>query len=105
MEPMKPLKPMTPMQPMKPMEPLQAAKEEWWPEGLHSPASSGSQNGMRYAYFAAERRLVVERDGAVAHYDTGEHRIEGVAQSAGSDGPTFSSQDGEIALDSLKKVA
>lgn len=105
MEPMKPMKPMEPLQPMKPMEPLQTATKDWWPEGLHSPASSGSQNGMRYAYFAAERRLVVERDGAVAQYDTGEHRIEGVAQSAGSDVPKFSSRDGEIALDSLKKVA
>ncbi|MDN4590429.1 hypothetical protein DBA29_18260 [Xenophilus aerolatus] len=102
MEPMKPLKPMAPMQPM---EPMQTATQGWWPEGLSSPASSGSQNGMRYAYFAAERRLVVECDGAVTQYDTGEHRIDGVAQSAGSDGPTFSSQGGEIALSSLKKVA
>ncbi|PZQ65202.1 MAG: hypothetical protein DI563_25865 [Variovorax paradoxus] len=105
MEPMKPMQPMKPMKPMEPMEPMQTAAKDWWPEGLHSPASSGSQNGMRYAYFAAERRLVVERDGAVAQYDTGEHRIEGVAQSAGSDGPKFSSRDGEIALDSLRKVA
>lgn len=102
MEPMKPLKPMAPMQPM---EPMQTATQGWWPEGLHSPESSGSQNGMRYAYFAGERRLIVERDGAVTQYDTGEHRIDGVAQSGGSDGPTFSSQGGEIALGSLKKVA
>jgi hypothetical protein len=102
---MKPMKPMTPMAPMQPMKPMQTAAEEWWPPGLHAPASSGSQDGMRYAYFAAERRLVVERDGNVSQYDTGEHRIEGVAQTAGSDGPKFSSQGGDIALDSLKKVA
>ncbi len=104
MEPMKPMKPMKPMAPMQAMEPMQTSTQAWWPQGLHSPASSGSQNGMRYAYFAPERRLVVERDGNVAQYDTGEHRIEGVAQTAGADGPKFRSQHGEIALETLKKV-
>jgi hypothetical protein len=99
------MKPLKPMRPMQAMEPMQAPTAQWWPEGLHSPASSGSQDGMRYAYFAAERRLVIERNGAVEQYDTGEHRIGGVSQSAGSDGPKFSSQDREIALASLKKVA
>ena len=32
--------------------------------------SVGSQNGVRYAYFARANRLAIERDGAVTLYDT-----------------------------------
>jgi len=35
----------------------------WWPAGLAEPSSSGDQDGMRYAFFARERRLAVQRDG------------------------------------------
>ena len=47
MEPMKPMKPMEP-KPMKPM----SAMERWWPDELGHASSSGSQNDVRYAFFA-----------------------------------------------------
>jgi hypothetical protein len=75
---------------------------EWWPADLGAPASTGSQNGMRYAYFPEHRRLAVESASGVALYDTGEHRITGVSQSNGSLG--FSGPAGAVALDRLRRL-
>ncbi|CAN5346745.1 hypothetical protein BH10PSE16_BH10PSE16_13130 [soil metagenome] len=100
---MEPMKPMTPMKPMKPMD---GPDSSWWPQGLSKPSSSGSQNGVRYAFFPDQRRLAVEQDGKVRQYDTGEHRISGVSQAQGSHGSAlrFTSQSGDVDLASLKEV-
>ena len=50
------MEPMKPLEPMRPMEPGPA----WWPGDLGQPDASGGQGGMRYAYFAAARRLAVQ---------------------------------------------
>lgn len=97
---MEPMKPMPPMQPMEPMKPMQV--ERWWPEELGQPASSGGQDGMRYAVFPEKQRLLVEQDGNRTTYDTGTHRIDGVQQ--GSDGPVFTGQEGAVTLEALKKI-
>ena len=92
------------MTPMKPMEPPDSS---WWPEGLSNPSSSGSQNGVKYAYFADQCRLVVEQGGKVSQYETGEHRIAGVGQAQGSHGGRclrLTNQNGDVELDSLKEV-
>ena len=95
------MEPMKPMQPMKPME----AGPAWWPDGLGQPASSGGQNGTRYAFFPDHRRLAVERDGKVTLYDSGDHRIGGVSQEQGGGGTlAFTSQHGEVTLDRMKRV-
>ena len=76
----------------------------WWPEGLGTPATSGAQDGQRYAWFPEARRLAIETAGAVTLYDTGEHRIGGVSQSQSGAGPgqiRFSSQHGELRLSEL----
>ena len=75
---------------------------EWWPAGLGAPASTGSQNGMRYAYFPEHRRLAVESGLGVALYDTCEHRITGVSQANGSLG--FTGPAGAVALDRLRRI-
>lgn len=86
-------------------EPLRRLSVHWWPAGLSTPASSGAQNGIRYAWFPAQRRLAVERDGAVTLYDTDDHRIGGVAHLQGGVGPLcFSSQNGPIDLATLRRV-
>jgi hypothetical protein len=70
------------------------------------PDSSGSQNGMRYAYFADANRLVVEADGKTTVYDTLDHRIGGCSQQQ-SDGGTlgFTSQHGRVDLGRLPVVS
>lgn len=94
---------MEPMKPMTPMEPLRF--ERWWPEHLGEPSASGAQNGMRYAAFPDKHRLLVERDGQATTYDTGHHRIGGVAQQDGTSRTlTFTSQDGPVRLDDLPRV-
>ena len=75
---------------------------DWWPEGLGQPASTGSQNGMRYACFPDARRVVVEQAGETTVYDSRDHRIVGVSQSQqGTQELTFSSQKGTIRASDL----
>jgi len=78
----------------------------WWPGDLGSPSSSGAQNGIRYAVFPQTQRLAIERNGKVAVYDTGNHRIGGVSQQqGGSTSLTFASQHGTISVDSLPVIS
>ncbi len=92
------------MEPMRPMQQMDAGPA-WWPDDLGQPASSGGQGGIRYAFFPDRRRLAVERDGAVALYDSGDHRIGGVSQGQDGGGTlAFTSQHGEVALDQMRRV-
>jgi len=94
------------MKPMESMKSMDGPDSSWWPKGLSSPSSSGSQNGVRYAFFPDQRRLAVEQDGNIKQYDTGEHRISGVSQAQGSQGGNlrFTSQSGDVDLALLKEV-
>jgi hypothetical protein len=97
---MEPMKPMKPMEPMKPM----SGGEKWWPDELGQPSSSGSQNSMRYAFFPKARRLLIEKQGNLTTYDSGDHQISGVQQRGETSSLTFTSQNGAVRLDELKKV-
>jgi hypothetical protein len=78
----------------------------WWPQELGSPNASGSQNNMRYAYFANPRRLAVDAGGQVWVYDTLDHQIGGFSQQQGNNNSiTFSSQFGTVNLSSLPIVS
>lgn len=87
-----------------------AGADIWWPKTLGlSPDSTGSQNQVRYAYFADIQRLAVDRgDGqGVTVYDTGDHEIKGVSQPQSSPVPgdlVFQSQLGPVELHRLKVV-
>jgi hypothetical protein len=98
---MEPMKPMEPMEPMKPM----SGGEKWWPDELGQPSSSGSQNNMRYAFFPKARRLLIEKQGNLMTYDSGDHQISGMQQSGETSSLTFTSQNGAVRLDELKKVS
>ncbi len=103
MKPMEPLKPMAPMEPMTPMAPIDFGPA-WWPEALGQPASSGAQDGLRYAFFPKARRLLVEQEGRVTTYDSGDHRIGGVSQQSAERSPAFTSQHGAVDLRELPVV-
>jgi hypothetical protein len=78
---------------------------DWWPAGLGSPGAVGAQNDLRYAVFPDSRRLVIDDHGTIATYDTGHHRIFGVAQAQSSERTlTFTSQDGLVRVADLSKV-
>ncbi|EIJ43475.1 hypothetical protein BegalDRAFT_2633 [Beggiatoa alba B18LD] len=69
----------------------------WYPKELGSPNASGSQNGIRYAYFANACRLAVEINGQVSVYDTLNHQIGGFSQQQGGGSSLlFSSQYGTV---------
>ena len=83
-------------------DPFKGSAGDWWPGDLGRPAASGAQNDMRYACFPEARRLAVRRDGKVTVYDTGDHRLTGVAQSQGGrQDLVFSGPDGVVTLEEL----
>jgi hypothetical protein len=86
------------------MKPMSSAPA-WWPDELGHPSSSGAQNGMRYAVFPDRKRLLIDADGTLSTYDTGDHDIGGVSQ-ADSHGKSlaFTSQHGLVNLETLKKL-
>ncbi|MBK1722936.1 SHOCT domain-containing protein [Thiocystis violacea] len=79
---------------------------QWWPREIGAPSATGSQNNVRYAYFANARRLAVETNGQVWLYDTLDHQIGGFSQQQGSGGSIlFTSQYGTVNLTSLPVVS
>lgn len=79
--------------------------DAWWPAGLGVPASTGSQNDLRYAYFPTPRRLAIERSGKLTVYDTLDHQIGGVSQQQSGDASlTFASQRGLVRVADLPVV-
>jgi hypothetical protein len=78
----------------------------WWPRELGAPSATGSQNNVRYAYFANTRRLAVETDGQVWVYDTLDHQIGGFSQQQGTGASIlFTSQHGTVNLGSLPIIS
>jgi hypothetical protein len=76
---------------------------QWWPGDLGTPSAVGAQNDLRYAVFP--RRLAIKDGDRVEIYDTGNHRIFGVAQAQSADQTlTFTSQDGLVRVRDLPKV-
>jgi hypothetical protein len=77
----------------------------WWPQALGTPASTGAQNDMRYAYFPQSRRLAIGVGGQVTVYDTGDHRIGAFGQQQSGDRSlAFTSQHGVVAVADLPRV-
>lgn len=78
----------------------------WWPPELGAPTSVGSQNSLRYAYFADTHRLAVSTGGTPWVYDTLDHQIGGFAQQqGGGQSITFTSQYGTVDLSTLPVVS
>jgi hypothetical protein len=80
--------------------------DHWWPKELGAPSATGSQNNVKYAYFANARRLAVNTGGDVWVYDTLDHQIGGFSQQQGTGGSiSFGSQYGTIDLGRLPVVS
>lgn len=81
-------------------------EDSWWPQNLGAPNATGSQNNVRYAYFANARRLAVKTGGEVWVYDTLDHNIGGFSQQQGYGSDiVFGSQYGTVILASLPLVS
>lgn len=93
---------MTPMAPMKPMAPM--AIEKWWPQGLGEPATLGSQDDMRYAFFPEKRLLLIEVNGKLKTFDSGLHCIRGVSQASEARSLAFTSQHGPVRIEDLRRL-
>ncbi|MEY4754534.1 MAG: hypothetical protein RJA44_2209 [Pseudomonadota bacterium] len=76
--------------------------QPWWPAELGQPDASGAQNQLRYAWFAAARRLAIDSSGEVWVYDTLDHQIGGFSQQqGGGNSISMSSQYGPVELNRL----
>ncbi|MBM9519814.1 SHOCT domain-containing protein [Desulforhopalus vacuolatus] len=77
---------------------------QWWPVELGIPFSSGAQNNICYAVFP--NRLAIQLNGQVTVYDTLDNNINGVSQQQGGNTSlTFSSQYGNIAVNTLPIIS
>lgn len=85
---------------------LAPAGPDWWGPDLRWPNSTGSQNNVRYAYFAQACRLATEVNGTVVIYNTLDHQIGGFSQQQGGGASFgFSSQYGTVDVSSLPVVS
>lgn len=85
---------------------LAPAGPDWWGPDLRWPNSTGSQNNVRYAYFAQACRLATEVNGTVVIYNTLDHQIGGFSQQqSGGASFGFSSQYGTVDVSSLPVVS
>jgi len=75
--------------PTRPMEPITPPGFEWgnyddgrrwWPEQLGRPDASGGQNRVKFAFFRAKNRLLVNQNGHFLAYDTSGYLVNGVSQ-------------------------
>jgi hypothetical protein len=88
------------------LAPETSGRSNSWPPDLGSPSSVGAQNDVRYAYFPAERRLVVDLKGKVTVYDTQDHQIAGFSQQQpGSGSLSFVSQLGPVDVGRLPVIS
>lgn len=82
------------------------SSSNWWPQELGTPSAIGSQNTVRYAYFANNHRLAVTTGGQPWVYDTLDHQIGGFGQQqGGGQSITFTSQYGTVNLSTLPVVS
>lgn len=85
---------------------LAPAGPDWWGPELRWPNSTGSQNHVRYAYFAQACRLATEINGTVTVYDTLDHQIGGFSQQqSGGASFGFTSQYGAVDVSRLPVVS
>ncbi|MBI1207106.1 MAG: hypothetical protein GC191_07435 [Azospirillum sp.] len=80
---------------------------QWWPAELGSPNWQGSQNNLRYAFFAFANRLVLDIAGDVAVYDTSGFTLTGVGQQQSSStgaSLSFTGPGGIVTLDRLRRI-
>ena len=79
----------------------------WWPPGFGTPAAAGAQNAMRYAFFPAVQRLIIDDNGTVSIYDTGDTYLTGVSQQQSSSQLLhFTSSEGRtVSLSEFKRVS
>ena len=83
-----------------------SAARQWWPSSLGAPTSTGSQNNVRYAYFAEPRRLAIELHGEVTVYDTLDNRISRFSQEQSHAGSmSFYSQHGLVDVSALPVIS
>jgi hypothetical protein len=79
-------------------------KASWSPSNLRTPTISGARGGLKFAFFAEKRRLLVENDGNLQLFDSGAHQIHEVGEMV--DHPTleFISQSGRHPIGALKLI-
>jgi hypothetical protein len=93
------------MEPIKSMVPIKPITDvdRWWPDQFGDPTVVGSQSSTRYAFFPAERRLLIERNGRLETYDSAGRQITKFClRLTHEESLAFETTDGPLNLDELK---
>jgi hypothetical protein len=81
------------------------AGESWWPADFGHPSATGTQHGIRYAYFPDRDRLLVQQGAGILSYDTEGRRITGFSQQQSTASRIcFTTDGGPLELGALKCV-
>ncbi|MGH7214729.1 MAG: SHOCT domain-containing protein, partial [Tepidisphaeraceae bacterium] len=80
--------------------------ESWWPAMYGAPARCGDSEGIRYAFFPRQRRLLVQVGSRIDAYDTGAKQVTGCAHQTGDGAGALvcSTPQGELRLSDLSRV-
>lgn len=78
----------------------------WWPTGYGEAALSGLISGMRYAYFPAYSRLLLQQNLRTRFFDTGGYIVQGLVQTdvRGFPGILVQTNKGPVLLHTLVEV-
>ena len=81
------------------------AGESWWPASFGMPAASGERHGMRFAFFPAAKRLLVQQGARIDAHDTRDAQVTGVAEMSGeTTSLMFNTDKGTVKLEEWKCV-
>ncbi|MDQ7026023.1 MAG: hypothetical protein Q9P01_01710 [Anaerolineae bacterium] len=90
------------------LAPTTLKPKSWWPEHYgQDPEKTGNVTGMRFAYFAQQRRLILSQGLRNRIFDTGDYNVQNVV--AGQESGFFNlivlTIEGDIQLADLPEVA
>lgn len=87
---------------------IQPGQDEanWWPKEFGTADARGQFENLRYAYFAAHDRLVVQTSQRTRIFDTGGFTVHAIVSAGGADfmNATVKTDVGEFPLSKLEEV-
>ena len=88
------------------MMPASIEPANWWPDEFGEADAYGDTDTLRYAYFAAHDRLLVQTNQRLRVFDTTGFQVRSIASVGGSDfmNATVKTDVGEFALSKLNEI-
>jgi len=91
----------------KTLPPMPALKKRtWWPDAWETPDTSGTNNGLNYAYFSSRNRLALRQGVKVRFFDTSGYSVRSVSIQRDMGQPiiTVNTSQGRVDISTFKEV-